>query len=137
MSTQRVMYMVGYNVTGQCGFNVGDLDEGLTRFPHKDIDRIFCGHAQIIFANNDLSKIWAAGFNSHGECGVNNKDNTRIREVTPIKYFENSKIKISHIFNHICGFYVLFLSNDQKLYGCGDNSEHQMGWNDELINQII
>ena len=46
--------------------------------------------------------------------------------ITSIKYFDK-------IFGNPNAHRAIFVSDDNKLYGCGQNNAHQMGWNDDQI----
>ena len=73
MSKQQEVYIIGYNAEGQCGFNTCQTIKELTKYPNKEITRVFPGRSRTLFANNDLSKVWSAGWNWQGGCGVNSE----------------------------------------------------------------
>ena len=52
----KSLYMIGYNRDGQLGTGDAVDVKKLKLIPNKEIQRIFPGLSQTIFANNDLSK---------------------------------------------------------------------------------
>ena len=92
------------------------LDVGhLTKCPHTGIDKILSAYSQTIYTNDDYTKIWTAGFNCVGQCGVNNTTNSIITKLTQIEYFKQNKLKINKIFINITGCACFFLTDDKKL----------------------
>ena len=81
MASKEILYIIGYNAEGDCGIP-GDktIISELTPCTNPEITRVFNGYSQSLYANNDLTKIWSAGFNSKGQCGVGirYKDKTRL-----------------------------------------------------------
>ena len=125
--------MVGYNAEGEFGLAHNNPLTQLTKCPHKEVDRIFAGYSQTIYMNYDGTKIWSAGFNCMGQCGVNEIDQRIIKTLAPIKYFTENEIKIAKVCINIVGCICFFISDEGKLYGCGLNQQNQMGWNKDEI----
>ena len=92
------MHIIGHNQRGQCGIGHFNNLYQITSISNEEIDKIFCGLSQTIFANHDLSKIWSSGWNRYGQCGINDEDHWVIKKLTPVTYFTTNKIQIIKIF---------------------------------------
>ena len=131
MATKKAVFLIGDNEAG-----IRSKYDKLTIVPEsndKEIEKIFCGGCQSIYANNNLTKMWTSGSNGYGQCGINSKSQL-IMKLTPIEYFNNNKIKINKISLSTFSCNALFISDDHKLYACGSNEDHQLGWNEEEIS---
>ena len=129
-----MLYTIGYNGEGQFGLGSNQNYQSVTLLPNKEIKNIFPGFSQIVFANDDLTKLWVSGWNDFGSAAINSKED-EINTITPIKYFEENQIRISKVFTGFGAHRVIFLSNNNKLYGAGQNSKYQMGWNQNQIQK--
>ena len=100
MATRKV-FCIGFNSRGEFGLGHKDPVTQLTQLGNKLITRAFTFQGHCIFANNDYSKLWAAGINNSGQLGIGKSEdldaNEEICEYTPITYFEDNKITIKEI----------------------------------------
>ena len=132
-NSERDVYVVGCNQEGEFGLGHSQNVRRLTKCPHKAIARIFSGFSQTVYINENGTKVWTAGYNFVGQCGVNKKQDRNIKTLTQIKYFEKNQIKINQVFMNTIGYVCFFVSDDKKLYASGWNEKYQMGWNEEEI----
>ena len=84
-----------------------------------DIKSIYCGASHTIILKNN-GTLWACGNNQYGQLGLGDATNR--------KTFTLIGINTNNIKSVYCGnSYTLILKNDSTLWGCGANSNGQLG----------
>ena len=98
-----------------------------------NINKISCGEAHSI-ALSSKGNVYSWGFGSNGQLGLGFCEDS----FQPGKGLNNSrkllpeKININGIKNIQCGkTFTMFINNENKLYGCGNNDLNQLGFNNE------
>ena len=137
MSSSKV-FVIGYNGYGEFGFNDHNIPldditsiksiKSITPCPNKEITQIFSGNSYSIYSNNNYQKLWSAGNNSRGSCGLGHYKR-KVEHLTPITFFQNNNIKIKQIFVNPAGYGSFFVTLDDKLYASGRNGRRQLGLN--------
>ena len=87
---------------------------------NNDVKQIACGHRHTMIIKNDGS-LWGCGYNNNGELGLNNvsQKDTFTKVTTNV----NNDVKFV-----TCGMnYTFIIKNDGSLWGCGYNSDGQLG----------
>ena len=125
MSTSQ-MFVIGLNKFGNLGINRSYEFNILTPCPEQKISKAFSGNAYSIYTDDNYDKVWSAGFNACGRCGIG-INNYELYKLTPITYFNKHGIKIKQISVNTSGGGSFFISADNKLYACGNNYSGQLG----------
>ena len=161
LADNGTIYSCGYNSNGELGIGTNNskqsvpqeiiyFDAGIsesdggrgTNSEKINIVDIKCRSAHAMFIASD-GKIYGCGYNGYGQLGINNI--TTQRKPQLIKYFEagiaesdggrgtdSEKINIKQV---ECGGYnTIFLTDDGKVYSCGQNSHGQLGIGDASIS---
>ena len=120
------VFYVGFNGCGESGFSKEEKMEilELTACNIQSVNRIYSGNAFTYYTNKDHTNIMVAGNNFTGACGVNIEDN--IDKLTPLTFFNDNNIKIKSIHTNAAAESTFFISEDDKLYGCGRNENDQL-----------
>ena len=116
--SQIAVFFIGSNGFGEFGLGHTDCLPEFKECPEKSITKVFFSRYCYIFSDNHFRKIWSAGYNGGGQCGVGKKDEI-ISTYTRITYFEQNKINIQKICSTKFGFSTYFISDKGELYGCG------------------
>ena len=74
------------------------------------------------YFGNYLLKFYGAGYNAHGQCGIDTNSST-ISNLMPIKHIEN----VQKACIGISGWNVIWIRNDGNIYINGRNSKNQLG----------
>jgi alpha-tubulin suppressor-like RCC1 family protein len=117
------VYSCGGNSNGDLG--LGDTTprstpQLITALNSLTISAIACGTAHTVFLTND-GKVYSCGANASGQLSLGDKTNRN----TPQLISALNSLTISAI---ACGsYYNVFLTNDGKVYSCGDNIYGQLG----------
>ena len=124
IKTDDSVWSCGRNTNGQLG--LGDTTDRTTFMQVttniSDVKQIACGWSHTFIIKNDGS-IWSCGHNGYGQLGLGDTTNrTTFTQVTT---------NISDVKQIICGYtYTFILKNDGSVWGCGLNSNGQLGLGD-------
>ncbi len=119
------MHFIGYNGYGEFGLDHKETLKKFTSCPNKEIAKVFSGNVYSIYTDDNYDNLWSAGYNARGSCGIgSNKD--RLLGLESIK----------HIFVINTGYGSFFISEDNKLYGCGRNTGSQLGVKTKAVSQF-
>ena len=129
------VFFIGQNENGQFGMGHCQNLKELTKCNHKCIKKVFASNGYSIFTDNDYENIWSAGWNEFGQCGVGNFDR-KIKQYSQIRFFRKNRIKIKKISVNVCARFTFFISDKNKLFGCGWNEEGAMGLNEEEQSNV-
>lgn len=88
---------------------------------HSKISKIVGTHFHCIAITEDKN-VFVYNYNGSGQLGLGHKEDTN--KFVEIPFFVQNKIKI--IDAATSGFHSLFLSDDQKIYSCGNNFNGQL-----------
>ena len=112
---QSILF-VGYNYFDEFG-DKDDVDQP-TPYTHQPFTKLFCANAFSIYTDDSYTNIWSSGYNASGQCGVTS-DSYTIKQLEPITAFKENEINIKKICVNTSGDAVFFISDENKLYGCG------------------
>ncbi|KAJ6230234.1 btk-binding protein-related [Anaeramoeba flamelloides] len=84
--------------------------------------KVACGHQHFLFITEDF-KVYGIGNSSH-TCLGNNKAITR-NNPGLIQFFDKKKLKVKKVSAGVYQSY--FITTEDKFYGCGTNSKHEVG----------
>ena len=111
-------------------FGLGHENEVTKLKEYKyQITKVHPSDQYTIYADDNYKNIWTAGSNYCGECGIGYTHKRKISTLRSIEYFKINKIQISKICVSIAGSVTFFITNDNKLYGCGSNGNSKLGLN--------
>ena len=79
-----------------------------------------------LLTEDELNNILVAGSNICGQLGINTNGKF-ITTLTPLTFFKDKNIKIKKIFVSIQALSTFFLTTDNKIYGCGANTDDDLG----------
>ena len=124
LKNDGTLWGCGYNQYGNLGLGNTTNRTTFTQIITNtdDIKEIYCGGYQTFILKND-NTLWSVGYNEFGQLGLGDTTNRyTFTQVTT----NTDNIKSVH-----CGCHHTFiLENDSTLWGCGRNSESQLGLGD-------
>lgn len=149
------MYGIGEGTSGLFGrghrAHINRLTQLLTNTPLL-VSEIFCGYQHILciatnghsaYDNERLNlnisdNIYVAGDNNMGQCGLginvytghNDPSANLIVKFCKIKYFQQNKIIIKRICTNAVSNCTFFITNNNQVYGCGQNNYGNLGIGD-------
>ena len=121
------VYSCGNNVSGQLGRTVDEANPQGTpsiilTLNSFTISAIACGNSHTVFLTND-GKVYSCGNNGSGQLGRTGTSATPLIISSTLNSFNS--LTISAI---ACGVnHTLFITNNGKVYSCGNNSSVQLG----------
>ena len=129
-SSNILVLFIGNNGGGQ--FGVGSTEnDSIGKFikcTNPSISKVFTSTNYTIYSDDNYQNIWSAGNTSNQCCSQNKLKNQKvIKTYLPITYFQDNQIKIKKICVSLGGKCTYFISDDDKLYGCGRNEHYEMG----------
>ncbi|MDR2152005.1 MAG: hypothetical protein LBO72_04205 [Helicobacteraceae bacterium] len=135
LDNEGKVYASGFNEYGQLG--LGDSGRATSRkaftlvssLSGKNITRIaaYYGHS---LALSSKGKLYAAGFNDHGQLGLGDKDNRN--NFTLAKALEGKEIVAIETGN----FHSLALDSNGKFYATGSNGDSELGLDDNKDRDV-
>lgn len=128
LDSKNNIWTVGANESGQLGrksrvrnikrsLEACQVSTKLSRKENHSFARASGGgfHSMAV---NDLCQCFGWGSNFNGQLGIGTVESSEFRK----------KVELENIMDVKCGLtHTLFLTNDGKVYGCGDNSLSQLG----------
>ena len=117
----------GYNVYGQLG--LGDANDRTIFTKITDnVKSVYCGYDHTIILKNN-NTLWGCGHNNNGQLGLGDtNDRTTFTQIT---------INTNNIKSVYCGRnHTIILKNDGTLWGCGYNSQGQLGLGKDKSDKI-
>ena len=129
-TTQPKLYFIGFNGCGEMGLGHKNKVHKLTKCKYE-ITKIYPSNQYTIFSDDNYENIWGAGYNHRGQCGVGG-DIVPNGKLIKLDYFQQNKIKIKKICVSSVGNSTFFITQNNKLYGCGN----QLGFG-KLHNQYL
>ena len=127
------LWACGHNNMGQLG--LGDTTNRstftqVTTNINNDVKEVSCGYLCTFIIKNDGS-IWACGYNSNGQLGLN--DTTNRSTFTQVTTNINNDVK-----EVSCGYvHTFILKNDGSLWACGYNNYGQLGLGDTNTYKVF
>ena len=121
LKNDSTLWACGHNGYGQLG--LGDTAHRyiFTQITN-DVKSVYCGGNHTIILKND-GTLWGCGYNVHGQLGLG--DTNRRTVLTKIT------TNTDNIKSVYCGgFHTIILKNDGTLWGCGQNTQAQLGLGD-------
>ena len=129
-SGKRCAYFIGFNGCGQMGFGHNDSVTHLTKSKYE-ITKIFGSNQYTFFADDKYKHIWCAGYNHRGQLGLGADEDPLNESVITegfdpenqmieYNYFKENDIKISKICVSPAGSTTFFMTEDDQIYGCGN-----------------
>ena len=119
------IWSCGNNSNGQLGLGITGYNTTFTKVTtniNNDVKQISCGKYHTFILKNDGS-IYSCGYNNSGQLGLGDTSN----KTTFTKVTTNINNDVKQI---DCGnSHVFILKNDGSVWGCGDNSNSQLGLN--------
>ena len=116
----------GYNTYGGLGLDDTTNRTSFTQVTYNinnDVKQIACGAYHTVILKNDGS-VYSCGYNRYGRLGLG--DTTDRTTFTQVTTNINNDVK-----EVVCGTYHTFiLKNDGSVWGCGNNSNGQLGLGD-------
>lgn len=129
LDEKGALWAFGNNNNKQLGFSENEMQANETPRQIQDIPQmrlIACGadHTLCLTDNNNL---WAFGKNNYGQLCLETKTENSLPQQT----------KFSDI-SHICagGYFSLFQNKEGLIYGCGSNSNGELGLGHEASSQV-
>ena len=140
--SSNIILAIGNNCDKGCGKKTKDLELVIIAQNHKEISRVFSSYVYSIYTNDTMTKLWAAGSNGNGQCGVGkvHSDKYYLTELTEITYFKENNINIQSIFADQYSFNTFFISDQNQLYGCGQNRRGGLriaDSNDDIYSPVL
>ena len=126
-SNRPNVFIIGYNGNGEAGLGHTDTIKQLTEIKtNKLITKIYPSNLNTIYTDDQFNNILVSGHNKYGQLGVNT-NGENITTLTPLTFFKDNNIKIKNIFVSITAYTTFFLTTDNKVYGCGANTDDDLG----------
>eukprot|EP01084_Bolivina_argentea_P110289 196971_1 len=123
---EQYVVSIGENHYGQFGMGHRRDKSKLARLKTPTtVQQFYCGGNFNIYLDNE-SNYWCAGLNSYGQCAKDMKY-TIIPKWTRINFFKNKNIKIRQLFVSYSANSVFWLTENNKVYGNGQNNHYQLG----------
>ena len=129
-ASQRKLHFIGFNGCGEMGLGHKNKVHELTKCKYP-ITKIYPSNQYTIFSDDNFENIWCAGYNHRGQCGVGEGVDPD-GKLLKLDYFQRNKIKIKKICVSSVGNSTFFITEDNELYGCGN----QLGF-EKLHNQYL
>ena len=124
LKNDGTLWGCGANGSGQLGLGNTTSKTTFTEITTNtdDIKSVYCGENHTFILKND-GTLWGCGQNNFGQLGLgDNYNRTTFTEITTNAY---------DIKSVCCGYYyTLILKNDGTLWGCGNNSNGELGLGD-------
>ena len=129
LKNDGTLWSCGHNNYSQLG--LGDTDDRTTftqiTTNTDDIKSVYCGGDHVFILKKD-GTLWGCGFNGYGQLGLENGTSTTT--------FTQITINTDNIKSVYCGReHTIMLKNDGTLWGCGNNSNGQLGLGENTSNQ--
>jgi alpha-tubulin suppressor-like RCC1 family protein len=128
------VYGCGLNNVGQLGINSWTWNyntwQQVTYLADKNIIYIACGYNHTIFLASD-GKMYGCG--NGGSLGIGTSQNKS--EPIEITHFKDLEINITQVVGGMQ--YTIFLADDGKVYGCGNNDKGQLGLEHTTTPQLV
>ena len=122
LQNNGTLWGCGDNQYGQLGLGDTDNRNIFTKITN-DITSVYCGYAHTIILKND-GTLWGCGQNNHGQLGLGKDTNNKT-------FFTQITVNIDNIKSVYCSYdNTLILKNDGTLWGCGSNSQGELGLGD-------
>ena len=126
LTTTGDVYVCGDNTYGQLGNGTNVATNIPIKLDLKCSD-IAAGQGHSVFLTTD-NKVYTAGWNWYGQLGNNTKGNSNK------PFLINTDNNIIH--KVYAGMsYTLLLNSSGKVFGCGDNTNGQIGLSRDIVNQ--
>ena len=121
LQNNGILWGCGSNSNGQLG--LGDKTNVITFTKiTNNIKSVYCGYQHTIILKND-GTLWGCGKNESGQLGLG--------DTTDRKTFTQLTTNANNIKSVYCGYqHTIILKNDSTLWGCGHNTEGQLGLGD-------
>ena len=127
------VWACGDNSDGQLGLGDAVNRNTFTKVNkniNNDVKQIACGGHQTFILKTDGS-IWSCGFNANGQLGLG--DTATRKEFTKVTTNINNDVK-----QITCGYdHTFILKNDGSVWACGDNSDGQLGLNNNATRNTF
>ena len=131
LKNDGTLWSTGYNEYGQLG--LGDTTNRNTfteiTTDTNDVKSFYCGGYHTLILKND-GTLWSTGYNGYGQLGLGDTTNrTTFTEITT---------NVDDIKSVCCGAYHnIMLKNDGTLWGCGYNTNGELGLGDTNYRNIF
>eukprot|EP01083_Nonionella_stella_P174949 607844_1 len=130
MATLFTLWCIGRNVNGQFGIGNDNAQKQLMKCGWSEtiqIRNIYASNRGYTMVEDMNGNYYSAGYNSLGACTLNDESNN-IVNITPITYFKQNNIKISHVFVSNRGDAPFWKTDDGSIYtSCNSNYRGRIG----------
>jgi len=124
LTDDDTVYACGYNSRGQLGLGDNNERHIFTLVPNtpSNITQIQCGYFHTLLLT-DENKLYACGGNHEGQLGLGDRVNRNTFTLIP-----NTPSNIKQLYGG--DFHTMLLTDENKVYACGENSYGQLGLGD-------